>query len=76
MYIDTINMGNGTQSYAVSITSEPYQILLTQTTLQGVLSYINASCNTTGLKAVRRSKNTWIINKTPQGYQYNIRKVT
>lgn len=75
MYIDTIYVGNGRNSYTVEIQGEPYQVLVSMTDLKGVLTYINTSCNTTGLKATRRSKNTWITKNPVTGYQYIIKKV-
>lgn len=75
MYIDTINVGNGRNSYTVEVQGEPYQVLVGMTNLQGVLNYINTSCNTTGLKATRRSKNTWQLKNPATGYQYIIKKV-
>jgi hypothetical protein len=76
MYIDTISIGNGTQSYAVKITVESYEVLVANTTLQGVLAYINTSCGIQAqLKPARRSKNTWQVKHPVTGYVYIIRKV-
>lgn len=75
MYIDTINVGDGRNSYTVEIVGEPYQVLVSMTTLQGVLIYIGTPSGTKGLKVNRRSKNTWSVRNPLTGYQYIIKKV-